>query len=308
MIITFQNVSLNEHALQIVPSKVTVLKHYGRRLVIDCTPPYDWLWPYFGGEQYVQNIEQDLVVGMSSHPVSWNLNESEPYSLHIGDIRTKTNGTAVVSVLDSGLPQVAQDLFKPALGYSFITMNSENRNPNFTDVGDCAQSNWHGVHVVSVLNDVAPGSTLLILRVLDSCGTGFASDITDAIVWAVGGKINGIDANVIPAHVISMSFSGLGSCPTYLQSAVSQALSLGSVIVAAAGNSAENAQDYFPGNCDGVITLGATTRQGTLASYSNWGPTLTFSAPGGDVQDPISVLTFLDGHLIPGFAIGTSRM
>ena len=55
---------------------------------------------------------------------------------------------------------------------------------------------------------------------LGQCSTGYANDAADAIVWAAGGQINGLWVNPRPAKVISMSFSGYGQCPSFLQSAV----------------------------------------------------------------------------------------
>ncbi len=46
-----------------------------------------------------------------------------------------------------------------------------------------------------------------------------------------------------------------------------------------------------PGNCNGVITVAATGRQGQRASYSNYGPLVEVSAPGGsDGQSVLSTL------------------
>ena len=261
VMVTFHSAALND--LAAVPGNVTVIKQYGRRLVLEC-PSCEWVGAYFG--EGVLSVEEDLVAVSSL--LSWNLDEAEPYGLHIESLRAQTNGSATVAVLDSGLPQVAQAVFAPTAGYSFVTMDADTRDPDFTDRGECAK--WHGTQVVSVLNAIAPGSNLQILRVLDGCGTGFASDIADAVVWAAGGRINGLESNARPAQVISMSFAGKGVCPSYLQSAVAQAGLLGAVLVAAAGNEAQNADHYFPGNCNGVVTVGASTRGGNLAAHSNW--------------------------------------
>ena len=74
------------------------------------------------------------------------------------------------------------------------------------------------------------------VRVLGRCKTGYASDVADAIVWASGGSIDGMPSTSTPAQVISMSFTGLGACPSYLQSAVTQAVNNGVILIAAAGN------------------------------------------------------------------------
>lgn len=306
VIVTFFNQTLNEDAA--VPEHATVVKRYGRRLVLDTMHTEEELYTLFDNDTIVR-IEPDLVAVSSAFELrGWNLNESEPYGLHIEALRNRTGGSATVAVLDSGLPSVAQAYFKPDAGYSFVTMEQEARSSDFTDRGGCLTSTWHGTQVLSILDAVAPASTKVVLRVLTSCGAGFASDVADAVVWAAGGQINGLHLNPNPARVISMSFSGEGSCPSYLQSAVTQALGLGAILVAAAGNDAKDARAYFPGNCQGVRAVGAVTRTGVLANYSNYGPLLAFGAPGGDASDSIQVLSLShDGlHLEYATAMGTS--
>jgi hypothetical protein len=105
-------------------------------------------------------------------------------------------------------------------------------------------------------------------------------------VWASGGVIDNVATNARPATIISMSFSGAGACPSFLQSAVQQAILNGCVLIAAAGNNyGASSADYFPGNCVGVIAVEASTRLGVLADYSNRYGTL--AGPGGDAQNPV---------------------
>jgi serine protease len=74
---------------------------------------------------------------------------------------------------------------------------------------------------------LAPDTFVLPLRVLGKCQQGYASDVTDAIVWAAGGEILGLHINPTPAHTIMMAFAGSGPCPTFLQSAVNIARNQG---------------------------------------------------------------------------------
>ena len=62
------------------------------------------------------------------------------------------------------------------------------------------------------------------------------------------------------------------------------------MVITAAGNNNKDASGYFPANCKGVIAVAASTRQGTLAGYSNYGTIVTLSAPGGDSANPIMTL------------------
>ena len=262
----------------------------------------------------VEMVEPDALV--DGNDIPWHTDPSEPYGMHLDPVLTRRNASVVVALLDSGMAARAIDLWKPVGGYCFIsspdfTNTDLGRNPDFTDPGDqgptCPTPTWHGTKVASVVKAVAPYAKLSVLRVLGRCGAGFASDVTDAIVWAAGGKIGGVKANPFPAKVISMSLAGRGPCPSFLQSAVNQAVGLGATLIAAAGNAGADATLYFPGNCKGVLSIGASTRQGTLAAYSNWGETLAFSAPGGDGSNPVQVVGVgTDGQLVQATAMGTS--
>jgi subtilisin family serine protease len=113
--------------------------------------------------------------------------------------------------------------------------------------------------------------------------------------------------NVHPAKIISLSLAGQSACPDYLQSAVIQAVGLGSIIIAAAGNN-QNVSGHFPANCKGVIPVAASTREGKLAGYSNWGNLIAVSAPGGDSANAIMTLSVdeMETDFDVSYGIGTS--
>ena len=226
-----------------------------------------------------------------------------------------TGEGVVVAVLDTGIVQNHLDLAANVIpGYDMISDSrvsrraTNDRVPGGWDVGDwveanyCVQlgapshaaddSSWHGSHVAGTVAQVTNNGTglaglahnarVMPLRVLGSCG-GFGSDISDAIVWAAGGEVEDLPANENPAEVINMSLgsSGPAACPAIYQAAIDEALSLGSIVVVAAGNSNGNAANYTMSSCNNVISVGATGINGGKASYSNWGPRVDLSAPGG---------------------------
>jgi thermitase len=86
--------------------------------------------------------------------------------------------------------------------------------------------------------------------------------------------------------VVNMSLGGAGSCSTALQSAVSASTAAGVVVVAAAGNDSEAVNS--PGDCDGVITMGATDNSDQIAYFSSRGPVMS---EHGLVAPGVSILT-----------------
>jgi hypothetical protein len=260
----------------------------------------------------------------------WNLKDSEPHSIHTEAVWQITNSTpdVVVAVVDTGIATQAKDSFINLLdGYDFISdsaisIDGDARDPDATDPGDwgeeCPVPSWHGTKVSSIIaakhdnefgmKGVAQNCSVLPIRVLGLCRMGYATDVTDSIVWAAGGTIIGVHTNPNPAKIISLSLAGQGRCPGYLQSAVNQALSLGAVVITAAGNNNKNVSGFFPANCEGVISVAASTRSGKIAEYSNWGDIILLSAPGGDPFDAIMTLSVdeLEISTDVSYGMGTS--
>jgi len=266
-----------------------------------------------------------------SDPVG-GLNAAAAWDLQIG------SPTVTVAVIDTGITTHPDLAGKILPGYDFIsdpiTANDGNgRDSDPSDPGDgtsdgeCGEgipgeaSFFHGTFVSGIIaadtnNGVGISgldwnAKILPVRTLGKCGGSF-DDILDGLLWAAGVPVLGVPPNPNPARVINMSLGGLGSCPQSFQEAVNTALAQGAVVVAAAGNASEDAANFAPANCSGVITAGASTRQGDITSYSNFGKRVDVSAPGGDGQLSDWILsTGNDGTSGPGnpdyeFAVGTS--
>lgn len=181
------------------------------------------------------------------------------------------------------------------------TYGAVGRDSNPLDPGDwfyysdgvniaLSASSWHGSHVAGTVAatanngigvvGVAPQARIQPIRVLGWNG-GLATDIADAITWASGGTVSGVQANPTPSKIINLSLGGEQACPAVYQTAIDGAISRGSIVVVAAGNSAADAANFAPANCAGVVTVAATDRNGKLAPYSNYGSAVDIAAPGG---------------------------
>ncbi len=240
-----------------------------------------------------------------------------------------------VAVVDSGiLPH--PDLDGRVLpGYDFISDPGRARDGNARDpdprdegdwsAGDCFGahygSSFHGTFVAGIIAaktnngigiaGLAGDARILPVRVLGKCGGTF-EDILEGVMWAAGIPIAGVPDNRHPAKVINLSLGGVGPCDQSLQEAIDAAMAQGAVIVAAAGNESIETSDVIPANCSGVIAVGAHSAQGGLTSYSNFGPRVDLTAPGGD--QPLTDLIWglgNDGTTVPAepsyhYSAGTS--
>lgn len=231
-----------------------------------------------------------------------------------------------VAVVDTGILPHPDLVGRLLPGYDFIgdadsARDGDARDPNprdegdWLDSGDCGgfpatPSFFHGLFVAgqiaaNVNNGVGiagldPSTKILPIRVLGKCGGTF-EDVLEGMLWASGVPIGGVPSNPNPAKVINLSLGGFGTCAAAIQEAVDEALAQGTVIVASAGNESDDAMNYAPGNCSGVINVGALSRGGDRAGYSNWGRRVDVSAPGGDVDDDGQILsTHYTGSSTPG--------
>lgn len=261
-----------------------------------------------------------LVPNDTSAPLQWNLMSPTTYpgSANLYPAWNITTGSAatVVAVVDTGIRPSTEFYSRVVAGYDFISdpttandgdgdgRDADPLDPgNWNLAGECGvdskqkDSNWHGNHVTGII--AATGNNalqiagmnwqtrILPVRVLGKCG-GNRSDIIDGMLWAAGITVPGVPANLNPAKVINMSLGGSspGGCgASAYQDAINQIKARGVLIVVAAGNSNDEAANFVPASCNGVMTVGAVGPAGYRASYSNYSQDykVDISAPGGDM-------------------------
>ena len=230
-----------------------------------------------------------------------------------------TTGSAAITiaVIDTGVLPHAELAGRLVAGYDFISdpttaNDGDGRDGNAADAGDygCngANSTWHGTHVAGTIGAASNNgagvaginwvSKIQPVRVLGRCG-GYTSDIVDGMRWAAGIAVAGAPANATPARVENLSFGGGGTCSQTFQGAIDDVVARGTVVVVAAGNSNADVATSQPANCNGVVAVAATVRNGGRAGYSNYGSKVAIAAPGGGGNDGI-LSTLNTGTTVPG--------
>jgi serine protease len=222
----------------------------------------------------------------------------------------------VVAVLDTGVLATHLDLSGPVLpGYDMVSdlataNDGDGRDADASDPGDwitsaedsarggdfydcgTASSSWHGTQIAGIIGAAANnaqgmagtafGVKILPLRVLGKCG-GFDSDIQAGMRWAAGLAVPGLPLNPNPARIVNLSLGGSGQCSdtTGYPAVIAELQAVGTVVVAAAGNSAGQAVQ-LPANCPGVIAVAGLRHVGTKVGYSDLGSAIAISAPAGN--------------------------
>jgi serine protease len=286
-----------------------------KRIVEVATDPYYASGPAVGptsggpvvGQWY---LKPPAAASTAAHTAPAAINAEQAWDI------TKGSASIVVAVLDTGLrfdhPDLqggnvlpGYDMISPDGPGDFTSANDGNgRDADASDPGDfvnaadsaalgCAQENssWHGTQTLGLIgattnNGVGMASVshggvrVMPVRVLGKCG-GFDSDIAAGLLWAAGIDVPGVPHNANPARVINMSLGGSGACSQTYIDAIGQANQVGAVVVISAGNSGGNGVSN-PANCPGAIGVTALRHVGDKVGYSDLGPEITISAPGGN--------------------------
>ncbi|MBF0228195.1 MAG: S8 family serine peptidase [Desulfamplus sp.] len=149
-------------------------------------------------------------------------------------------------------------------------INGWNFGDNNNSITD---QNGHGTNVAGIVLKSVPDAEIMILKINSGKSTTFYTDsVVNAIYYAVK---NGAD-------IINMSLS-LSNDSNNVKTAILYAIKSGVVVVSAAGNSPYSIS--FPGTMQEVITVGATTSDGTSILWNSpTGSAIDITAPGKSVE------------------------
>ena len=174
------------------------------------------------------------------------------------------------------------------IGGPVDTSNPALKGANITDKSRCTiQDSPEGVRhstdmaiiLVSPISGVAPDATLYSYQAFTGATTSNGSCDSN------GGRLNTVAALINQAvedgaQFISVSQS-VNESTNELKWAITNAITKGVIIVAAAGNEALPDDITALGRYSGVVGVSAINSDGTFASYSNWGDGVVTAAFGG---------------------------
>jgi subtilisin family serine protease len=139
----------------------------------------------------------------------------------------------------------------------------------------------HGTHVAGTIGSksygVAKNAKLFAMKVCNQFGSCELSDVIAAITLTVSdSKTRGCTNGV----VINMSLGAPNSEWQSIKDAIKTATDAGVFVAVAAGNDGKDAKDYSPASSPGACVAGASDVNDNIASFSNFGSTLSVFAPG----------------------------
>jgi serine protease AprX len=210
------------------------------------------------------------------------------------------DGTGVgVAIIDSGVTSWHDDLGSERVVHFHDFVGQQ--PSSYDDYG-------HGTHVAGIIagngydsdggrTGIAPGASLIVLKVLDAGGDGHISNVIAALDYAIERRAQ-FNIRVINLSVAAGVHESYTTDPLTL--AARRAVEAGIVVVTAAGNFGLNAKGQAqyggitaPGNAPWVVTVGATSHAGTVtrsddvvAPFSSRGPTYIDSVAKPDIVAP----------------------
>lgn len=223
--------------------------------------------------------------------MQWNL-QPRGFGIDVENAWYVSTGAGIpVAVLDTGCAYARYDKY-----YAAPDLDPRNLIPLTDWVNRDLypnDDNGHGTFLCSLVAEklnngmgcagIAPDALLMIGKVLDHRGEGRTDALASGILEAMERG-----AMVILVGCGSEEYSQI------VQDAIDEAAARGVHVVMGAGNEGVDL-DANPGAhalYGNAIIVGATTRDGGLAQYSNYGSRVTLVAPGGSSHSPVWAQTF----------------
>lgn len=231
----------------------------------------------------VAYVEQDRVITLAppggDGEVSASAAQETPYGITRVNGVTSYTGSGVAWVIDTGIDLDHEDLNVDASrGFNAFTRGRDSKSLD--------DGNGHGSHVagtIAALNNnvgvigVAPGATVIPVKVLDSRGSGSYSGVIAGVEH--------VAANGASGDVANMSLGGPVS--QALDDAVLAASQNGIKFALAAGNDSDDANNHSPARVNGanIYTISALDSNDVFAYFSNYGnPPVDYCAPGVSIK------------------------
>lgn len=245
----------------------------------------------------VSFVQQNQTVRITD-VASWGIDRVDQRDLPLDGSYTATTTASNVHayIVDTGL-----DLDHPDFGGRATS--------GFDAIdGDTAEDcHGHGTHVGGTVGGTAHGLAkevkLVGVRVLDCNGSGTTAQVVAGIDW--------VTENAVKPAVANMSLGGGASAS--LDAAVNNSISAGVTYAIAAGNgdelgNPEDACTVSPARVAAAITVGATDKTDTRASWSNYGSCVDLFAPGVGITSAWFGLLNNETKTISGTSMATPHV
>ncbi|MEX2209858.1 MAG: SpoIID/LytB domain-containing protein [Patescibacteria group bacterium] len=186
---------------------------------------------------------------------------------------------------DNGVDDDGNGYIDDYHGMDFVNATQPESGVFQNDADGPLDDHGHGTLTSSVTGAATDNATgiagvdwqakIVAVKVLDSDGFGFFSDVAEGIRYA----------SVVGAKTANLSLGAFGvDSDAMTDAAIEYATGRGTIVVAASGNDGSSTVVDYPAKHPDAIAVGATGSTDVRASYSNGGPELDLVAPGSGIR------------------------
>ena len=198
----------------------------------------------------------------------------------------KKNKQVTVAILDTGI-----NYFEPYLqnriasnAFDFILFN-----PYPEDF------NGHGTHCAGIVAEGTPSSVKIMpVKVMNALGMGSTLAIYMGLLYAYSQGADVYNLSLATSDFINtlgLNDIGIDFTVNYFDVILKPIYQSGAVVCVAAGNDAADTKYISPASSNYVITVAALKKNNRVdRSYSNFGSSVDFAAPGTDINSTYSLL------------------
>lgn len=196
----------------------------------------------------------------SNSPINVNANANANADANIQGLKGEG---VTIALIDTGADANHQSLKNKVVAFKDFV---NNQTAPYDD-------NGHGTHCASLIAGdevgVAPGSKLVVIKVMDRDGACYLSDAIKALDWCLENK----DRYGIKIVSFSVGGENPSDGSSLLDEACNRMVEEGLVMCVAAGNSGPTPGSIvIPGDAENVITVGAIDKRGAIFERSSRGP------------------------------------
>ena len=223
------------------------------------------------------NIDEEQLLSLANQEGVQEIILDTAYSLLLNDVMNLTNTTLMheqgwggagqkICIIDTG----AQTQYFNVNNSQITAYNIFDGSTNITD------TLGHGTAITYAATKIAPEANYVLVKVVDNNGIAYASDIVNSLDYC-----QSQNANIISISLGAGSYSGYCDQDTVAQKINSINDSL---VLVATGNDGMQGYITSPSCASNALVVGASTKQDTLSTITNYNDATLLLAPGENVN------------------------
>ena len=237
-----------------------ILDTYGDIYLIEYATVEDCMAAYVYYMDVADAVEPDSIMEIASDQNSNEKTDSLEEALSLAESASVLSDgiTRVIALLDTGASSTGNVIDRVSL------------------IDDVLEGHSHGNDMVRAIASQNPNAQILSIRVMGNDGRGTVSSIVAGMEYAMNYGVS----------IINLSLSSrTNELNAVIEAEIQKAVSMGILVVGAAGNNAADVMHYMPGSVSEACIIGACNNNGVRIASSNYGATVDYNVIAGTTSE-----------------------